>query len=158
LRSEPQSRRIYDYDEAKSVWDDAAGASLFARQRLSTTYSSYRDRLHGWGERTRARKRHFQETVDYVGQNSLWFGEHWDQRPFGCRPATKIVEMTSASSSPLNGLGLRYGTFPQPPRVSSKNSKANRIETGERSGRIRRKSFGGSRRKIAKKIADHRQS
>jgi hypothetical protein len=42
------------------------------------------------------------------------------------------------------------------PRVSSKNSKANRIETGERSGGIRRNLFGGSRRKIAKKIADHR--
>jgi hypothetical protein len=37
--------------------------------------------------------------------------------------------------------------------VSSKNSKANRIETGERSGGIRRNLFGGSRRKIAKKIA-----
>src|ERR1700736_6454311 len=39
---------------------------------------------------------------------------------------------------------------------SSKNSKANRIETGERSGGIRRNLFGGSRRKIAKKIANHR--
>src|ERR1700736_6530465 len=39
---------------------------------------------------------------------------------------------------------------------SSKNSKANRIETGERSGGIPRNLFGGSRRKIAKKIADHR--
>jgi hypothetical protein len=37
---------------------------------------------------------------------------------------------------------------------SSKNSKANRIETGEKSGGIRRNLFGGSRRKIAKKIAD----
>jgi hypothetical protein len=36
-------------------------------------------------------------------------------------------------------------------RVSSKNSKANRIETGETSGGIRRNLFGGSRRKIAKK-------
>jgi hypothetical protein len=35
------------------------------------------------------------------------------------------------------------------PRVTSKNSKANRIETGERSGGIRRNLFGGSRRKIA---------
>ena len=43
-------------------------------------------------------------------------------------------------------------------RVSSKNSKANRIETGEGSGGIRRNLFGGSRRKIAKKIADHRPS
>src|ERR1700730_4086483 len=41
---------------------------------------------------------------------------------------------------------------------SSKNSKANRIETGERSGGIRRNLFGGSRRKIAKKIANHRPS
>jgi hypothetical protein len=40
--------------------------------------------------------------------------------------------------------------------MSSKNSKANRIETGERSGGIPRNLFGGSRRKIAKKIADHR--
>src|ERR1700737_5438624 len=38
-------------------------------------------------------------------------------------------------------------------RVSSKNSKANRIETGEKSGGIRRNLFGGSRRKIAKKTS-----
>src|SRR6202048_4586428 len=36
---------------------------------------------------------------------------------------------------------------------SSKNSKANRIEIGERSGGIRRNLFGGSRRKIAKKTS-----
>jgi hypothetical protein len=42
-------------------------------------------------------------------------------------------------------------------RVSSKNSKANRIETGERSGGIRRNLFGGSRRKIAKKIAKNKR-
>jgi hypothetical protein len=42
------------------------------------------------------------------------------------------------------------------PGVSSKNSKANRIY--ERSGGIRRNLFGGSRRKIAKKIANHRPS
>jgi hypothetical protein len=41
---------------------------------------------------------------------------------------------------------------------SSKNSKANRIETGEKSDGIQRNLFGGSRRKIAKKIADHRSS
>src|ERR1700730_4160811 len=44
------------------------------------------------------------------------------------------------------------------PLKSSKNSKANRIETGETSGGIRRNLFGGSRRKIAKKIANHRPS
>jgi hypothetical protein len=37
---------------------------------------------------------------------------------------------------------------------SSKNSKANRIETGDRSGGIRRNLFGGSRRKIAKKNSE----
>ena len=39
----------------------------------------------------------------------------------------------------------------RPCAKSSKNSKANRIETGETSGGIRRNLFGGSRRKIAKR-------
>jgi len=43
----------------------------------------------------------------------------------------KVVEASSISGPGL-GLSLRA------PRVSSKNSKANRIETGERSGGIRR--------------------
>ena len=73
----------------------------------------------------------------------------------GLRADAKHGSSPSQLHPPV-GLGrhaIRFGNV-----RSSKNSKANRIETGELSGGIRRNLFGGSRRKIAKKIADHRQS
>ena len=60
----------------------------------------------------------------------------------------KVVEASSISGPGL-GLSLRA------PRVSSKNSKANRIETGESSGGIGEICSVEVDEKIAKKIADH---
>jgi hypothetical protein len=67
----------------------------------------------------------------------------------GLRADAKHGSSPSQLHPPV-GLGrhaIRFGNM-----RSSKNSKANRIETGELSGGIRRNLFGGSQRKIAKKI------
>jgi hypothetical protein len=61
---------------------------------------------------------------------------------------------TLVISSPLDREDLRAVDRDNHRALSSKNSKANRIETGERSSGIRRNLFGESRRKIAKKIAN----
>jgi hypothetical protein len=68
-------------------------------------------------------------------------------------PSTAAARVNFIHPSASAVHAIRFGNV-----RSSKNSKANRIETGELSGGIRRNLFGGSRRKIAKKIADHRQS
>jgi hypothetical protein len=73
---------------------------------------------------------------------------------------TGLVTSLARPGGNITGLSMmaadQVRSIPCP--KSSKNSKANRIETGEKSGGIRRNLFGGSRRKIAKKIADHRPS
>src|ERR1700730_18076973 len=88
----------------------------------------------------------FQEWIDDYHQNTIAavrlvpaFTPAMKERGWG--------RLMGASFSVLHGLSCAK---------SSKNSKANRIETGETSGGIRRNLFGGSRRKLAKKIADHR--
>ena len=57
--------------------------------------------LRGWAERTRTPKRHFREAVEVLGKFSLVRRTLGDLGTFRPRAATKIVEMTSASSSPL---------------------------------------------------------
>src|SRR3984893_8815379 len=83
------------------------------------------------------------QTLLYVSQESLSIHGSFDQH------RSHDAGLTQASDSPPAFVGRSSAR-------SSKNSKANRIEAGKKSGGIRRNLFGGSRRKIAKKIADHR--
>src|SRR5580704_18037208 len=70
----------------------------------------------------------------------------------GIPPQQLIAQAQDESKRLLAGFRERTSVLRAIPCAkSSKNSKANRIETGETSGGIRRNLFGGSRRKIAKK-------